>query len=168
MTQAHTYIIAFYLATSLILLSTPAASQNETVERQDNVAIQGYSPVSYFEKNRPERGKPEYSAEYLGRTYYFASEDQVKTFKRNPEKYKPMFDVCPYSLALGRRVAIDPTRFKLIAGRLLLFHNSDEMDALEEWNSREDKQVLLERAKDNHRFFQEHMNNSRNRNYDRP
>src|SRR3546814_8082187 len=39
-----------------------------------NLAIEGYSPVSYFEKNLPEKGKPEFQGTYQGKVYYLASE----------------------------------------------------------------------------------------------
>lgn len=54
---------------------------------------------------------------------------------------------CPYHLTLGRAVAIDPTNYKILDGQLLIFHKSEEMDGLEKWNSHDDEQELLRRAK---------------------
>ncbi|MEX2515580.1 MAG: YHS domain-containing (seleno)protein [Gammaproteobacteria bacterium] len=120
----------------------------------EQVAIKGYSPVSYFENGFPELGSPQFSAEYDDKTYYFTSSDQVDKFKNNPEKYRPLFDACPYSLTLGRKVSIDPTRFKIIAGQLLLFHKSEEMDALQQWNEQDDDEGLLNKARRQYKFFQ--------------
>lgn len=114
----------------------------------EDVAIQGYSPVSYFEKNLAERGRPEFSAGYQGKTYWFASAEQVEVFNRDPKHYVPLFsEFCPYSLTLGRKVAIDPTRFKILDGQLLLFHNSVELDALKEWNKKGDDAGQLRKAR---------------------
>lgn len=124
-------------------------TQDESVS--EHVAIEGYSPVSYFEKGIAEKGKSEFSVAYEGRTYYLSSEKQAGKFNRNPEKYKPLFDVCPYSLKLGRNVSIDPTRFKIVDGNLLLFHNSEELDALKEWNEEGDDLRQLKEARKQHK-----------------
>lgn len=118
------------------------------------IAIEGYSPVSYFEKNIAEQGKPEFQARYDGKTYYFASAEQVRTFEADPKHYAPVFgEYCPYSLALGRRVAIDPTRFRIVDGQLLLFHRSAELDALTEWDKSKDKERILRRANSEYTLF---------------
>lgn len=115
-----------------------------------NLAIQGYSPVSYFEKNKAEMGLPQFNSEYKGKLYWFTSADQTDTFNSNPTQYIPRFDaLCSYNLALGRRATIDPTNFKIIDGQLLLFHRSDEMDALKAWDHSENEDKLLRRAEGN-------------------
>lgn len=129
-----------------------------TVEAEDSeapLAIEGYSPVSYFEEGRPERGSPEHSTVYNQRTYHFTSEEQLERFEADPESYEPLFpDHCPYNLALGREAAIDPTNYKIVDGHLLLFHRSEEMDGLEAWENHEDSErELLERARGQYTLF---------------
>lgn len=138
----------------LLISMTVNAQQIREDSVSDDVAIEGYSPVSYFEKGIAERGKSEFSVDYQGRTYYFASAEQAGKFSRDPVKYKPRFDLCPYSLTLGRKVAIDPTSFKIIAGQLLLFHNSEELDALKEWNKKDDDLGQLKAAERQYKAFQ--------------
>lgn len=112
-------------------------------EAPPDVAIGGYSPVSYFERNRAERGSPQFAAEHEGKTYWLVSAEQKARFEADPRAFEPAFNAfCPFSLALGRKVAIDPTRFKIVEGKLLLFHNSAELDALEEWNLKGDEHWL--------------------------
>ena len=97
-----------------------------------NIGIKGYSPVSYFEHNRAERGKADHQYTYKNRVYYFTSAAQVETFKQTPDAYLPKFgEYCPYSLSLGRRVAIDPTNFKIQNDELLLFHSSVELATID-------------------------------------
>lgn len=112
------------------------------------IALEGYSVVSYFDPGRAERGSPEHSVSHDGQVYFFTSDAQRRAFESEPEAYLPRFNAsCPYSLILGRDVAIDPTRFKVIGGRLLLFHNSSELDALEAWeNDERSDQELLDQA----------------------
>lgn len=128
------------------------------VEAEDSeplLAIEGYSPVSYFEEGHPERGSPEHAAVYNERTYHFTSEEQLARFEADPERYAPLFpDHCPYSLALGRQARIDPTRYKIVDGHLLLFHYSEEMDGLKAWENHEDSErELLERANGQYTIF---------------
>lgn len=116
---------------------------------QQNAAIQGYSPVSYFTKNIAEHGSSDHQFQYKDKLYFFTSPEQIKLFRAQPEQYLPRYGAyCPYSLTLGRHVAIDPTNFKIVDGSLLLFHRSDEMDALKEWNSSKNEKKLLKEADD--------------------
>ena len=104
----------------------------------DNIGIQGYSAVSYFETGRAEPGSADYSVEFDKRIYYFTSAEQAETFRQQPQQYMPKFgEYCPYSLALGRRVGIDPTNFSIVDGQLLLYHNSVELDTLDVQSQRE-------------------------------
>ena len=112
-------------------------------EPSNNPANGGYSLVSYFEKNKAEMGSAEYSVEYEGKHYWFSSADQINTFNSNPARYLPRFSgFCAYSLALGRKVSVDPTKFKIIADQLLLFHP----EGLVEWTRSNNDDELLRRA----------------------
>jgi hypothetical protein len=85
----------------------------------------------------------------------FTSSEQIDTFHANPTRYLPVFaEFFPYSLTLGRMVAIDPTNFKIVADRLLLFHRSDEIDGLKAWNRSGDEKELMRRAKGQFTLFE--------------
>ena len=118
-------------------------------------AIEGYSPVSYFDEGKPERGSPEFTSTHEGELYYFTSAQQKRQFDMNPDAYAPTFPHnCPYNLAKGREVAIDPTNFKIVNGELLLFHKSPEQDGLVRWNKETSKEgvteaQLMEKAQNN-------------------
>lgn len=120
------------------------------VVAESDLAIEGYSPVSYFTEGAAQRGSPEFAARHEGKLYYMTSPKQLHMFRENPEKFVPALGAhCPYSLSLGRSVAIDPERFKIIDGRLYLFHRSEELDALKAWNEADDteRRSRLESAK---------------------
>lgn len=135
---------------SLLFLPLQAPAQDALP-----LAIEGYSPVSYFEEGRPERGLPEFTAVHEDRTYRFTDAEQQDKFEADPEAYAPIFpNHCPYNLALGRRASIDPTNFKIAGDSLLLFHRSDEMDGLERWNENGDEQELMSRAESNWTLFE--------------
>lgn len=96
-------------------------------------AIEGYSPVSYFTEGAAEKGSPDYAVEHDGDVYFLTSREQMALFAQDPDKYRPRHKACPYSLAYGMVLPLDPTNFKIIGGSLLLFHRSEEKDALLEW-----------------------------------
>ena len=128
------------------LFGTTVAAQ-DTGTAAVEPAIGGYSPVSYFTENKAELGSPEFSVEHEGRVYFLTSQEQVEIFATNPKKYRPRYDLCPYSLALGMVLPLDPTNFKIIGDNLLLFHLSDEKDALQEWEaSKISEEELIRRA----------------------
>jgi len=57
---------------------------------QTGTALQGYDPVSYH-RDKPKKGKEEYSFFYHGATYLFSNQNTLKTFQDNPERYLPAF-----------------------------------------------------------------------------
>lgn len=123
--------------------------------REPHIAIQGYSPVSYFSRHIAEKGSPEFAVEYDGKTYHLTSQQQADDFQKNPRQFIPLFaEFCPYSLTLGRQVSIDPTNFKIIGSKLLLFHKDEEMDGLKQWNDHGNDQELLEKANQQYLRFQ--------------
>ncbi len=143
------FVLALF--TCLIALNSGSLRAEE-----DDVllGIQGYSPVSYFEHGRAEKGSPEYTATYNQRIYQFTSAEQLARFNADPRSFEPMFpNHCPFNLALGRQASIDPENFKIVGGNLLLFHRSEDMDGLEEWEAENNDDELLERAKAQYTLF---------------
>lgn len=106
-------------------------------------ALEGYSPVSYFEKNAAERGSPDHQVRHGDQTYYFTSPEQVAAFRADPEKYVPAFGgTCAFGQSIEKEFQPDPTRFKIVDGRLLVFLKTDEVDALGLWNKEGDAACL--------------------------
>ena len=99
------------------------------------VALEGYCPVAYFAVNKPVRGKPEYASTCHDVTYYFVSANAKKAFDRNPEKYIPAYGGwCAFGMSVSDKFPVDPTNFKIVDGRLMLFLGNKNVDALALWN----------------------------------
>lgn len=114
------------------------------MSQKNQPAIGGYSPVSYFEHGRAERGSPAHQARHDGHTYYFTSAQQAETFQAQPEKYAPAFGgTCAFGHVIGKDLEIDPESFKIVDGKLLLFKKSDGVDALALWNKEGDAACML-------------------------
>lgn len=116
---------------------------------QDSLALLGYSPVSYFEKNRAELGKKEFAVTHEGITYHFTDANQVKLFKANPTRYEPAHGGwCSVMMGgSGNRAMANPEAFKIVDGRLMVFYRGKTqqgalVDGLAIWNSRNEAAVL--------------------------
>ena len=98
------------------------------------VALRGYSPVSYFEVGRPQKGRKEFKSNHNGINYYFTSASQKKKFDSNPSKYEPAYGGwCAYGVAIGGLFRIDPEKYKIVDNKLLVFLNNLEVDAKALW-----------------------------------
>lgn len=111
---------------------------------KNKLAIEGYDPVAYFPKEDGGVGKAVKGSEKLththrGVTYRFASQSNLDTFKKNPNKYEPTYGGwCASAMADGgRKVEIDPKNFKVTDGRLFLFYKSFLQNAIDFWNKDE-------------------------------
>lgn len=110
------------------------------------IALEGYCPVAYFAVDKAVRGKPEFASTYEDVTYHLVSADAKKAFDASPEKYVPAFGGwCAFGMAVHDKFPVDPTKFKIVGGRLLVFLNNKNVDAQKLWNSGDEKE-LLEKA----------------------
>lgn len=137
----------------IILFSLPGVSQDDDHRRKnfninDNVAIDGFDPVSYF-NGKPLEGKSNLSFTHHGVTYLFASAANLNKFKTAPEKYEPAYGGwCAYAMGeSGEKVKIDPETFTILDGRLYLFYNFWGNNTLKDW--KKDERKLKETADQN-------------------
>lgn len=90
--------------------------------RFSDVAIRGYDPVAYFTDGKPVKGSQEFSTEWNGATWQFASAEHLETFKAGPEKYAPAYGgYCAWAVATKKQKApTDPAAWSIVDGRLFL------------------------------------------------
>jgi nicotinamidase-related amidase/YHS domain-containing protein len=109
----------------------------------NGVAIQGFSPVSYITEGRAERGNPQFQAKHDGVTYFLTSSEQVELFHCDPEQYTPAYGGwCAYGMAVQDKFPVDPTNFKVVDGKVLLFLRNSKVDALQRWNAGDEAENL--------------------------
>lgn len=110
------------------------------------VALEGFSPVSYFTVGIAEKGDARFSADHNGVTYYMTSAEQVEMFKKNPSRYEPQCGGwCAFGMSVEDKFPVDPTQFEIVDGKLYLFLNNDSIDAHELWRQG-DKRELSRKA----------------------
>ncbi len=116
---------------------------------KDNVAIEGYDLVGYFQ-NKAVKGSAEHSVEHDGVIYHFANAENKKTFQSDPKKYLPQYGgFCAFGMAkMKAKVPINPTTFAIHKGKLLLFFNGPykgkNFNTKTEWEK--DKDGILKEA----------------------
>ena len=129
----------------LILITVVCSAQQSEATRKkhfnldNNVALSGYDPVSYF-ANKPIEGNKNIKYSYKGVTYYFLTEKSKALFKANPEKYEPQYGGwCAYALAKKDPdlMDADPETYKITDGKLYVFYNSFGINTKKKWSKNE-------------------------------
>lgn len=114
-----------------------------------NIALQGYSPVSYADLGLAQRGTKEFKSEHAGINYYLTSKEQKTSFDSNPSKYLPQYGgFCAFGIYAGAKFRVDPNKFISKNGMYYLFLNNVELDAKQLWLN-EDESALVSAANTN-------------------
>ncbi len=140
------------LALALTFLSQVALAQDKQAYNIDNsnIALQGYSPVSYLDLGLAQRGLKEYKSEHDKVVYYFTSAEQKQKFDRNPEKYLPQYGgYCAFGVYAGAKFRPDPNKFIVKDGKYFLFLYNLELDAQQLWLKENNHAGLMKKADDN-------------------
>ncbi|MEM8815415.1 MAG: YHS domain-containing (seleno)protein [Pseudomonadota bacterium] len=125
--------ITHYLAATLILVGTafPAFADVATATDDNDVILAGHDAVAYFTDGKPVLGSAEYSAQYDGAIYRFASAENRDRFRANPAKYAPAYGgYCALGTAFGKKFLVDGKAFEIVEGRLYVNKN---LDVYETW-----------------------------------
>jgi len=74
------------------VLALPTAWAEEPINTDpQGLAIKGYDPVAYFTQGKPLKGSEEFTYQWMGAQWRFASAEHLDLFKSNPEKYAPQY-----------------------------------------------------------------------------
>ena len=95
-------------------------------QSSDGVAIEGYDPVAYFTDSKPVMGSSEYTYQWHGAVWHFASAQHRDAFAKSPESYAPQYGgYCAYGVSQGHTAPVDPAAWKIINGKLYLNYNRE-------------------------------------------
>ena len=122
-------VVAFLFVTSVFAQDKMANNIDNS-----NIALQGYSPVSYLDLGLAQKGNKNFKSNYKEVVYYFTSEDQKTTFDKNPQKYLPQYGgFCAFGCYAGAKFRVDPNKFIVKDGKYFLYLNNIELDAKQLW-----------------------------------
>lgn len=115
-----------------------------------NIALQGYSPVSYLDLGIAQKGIKEFKSEHNKVVYYFTDADQKKKFDKNPSKYMPQYGgYCAFGVYAGAKFRPDPNKFIVKDGKYFLYLYNLELDAQQLWLAESNHNKLMNKANAN-------------------
>ncbi|WP_298545920.1 YHS domain-containing (seleno)protein [uncultured Aquimarina sp.] len=135
-----------------VLFTATISAQDKKANNIDNsnIALQGYSPVSYLDLGIAQRGTKAYKSEHEKVVYYFTSKEQKTTFDKNPKKYMPQYGgFCAFGIYAGAKFRPDPNKFVVKDGKYFLFLYNIELDAQQLWLAENNHKSLVSKANSN-------------------
>jgi len=110
------------LASAIVCLAAPATAAVDPVEKDGKgVAVKGYDVVAYFTQSKPVKGTQQFTHQWNGATWQFASAADRDLFAADPAKYAPQYGgYCAYGVSQNHAVPIDPEAWRIIEGKLYL------------------------------------------------
>lgn len=143
------YFIILSLLTGLL---TNILAQDNMANNIDNsnIALEGYSPVSYADLGLAQKGLKQYKSEYKKVSYYFTSAEQKASFDQSPERYIPQYGgYCAFGIYAGAKFRPNPNKFITKDGKYYLFLENLELDAQQLWQNEKDTNALVKTANKN-------------------
>ena len=103
------------------MLSASAAMAVDEHYIDGDAVVGGYDVVSYHTMGKPTEGSSDFSAEYQGATWYFASAENLEMFNADPAKFAPAYGGwCSAGASKGKKVPTLPDLFAIVDGQLYL------------------------------------------------
>lgn len=136
----------------LLAISHLSTAQDKMANNIDNsnIALNGYSPVSYLNLGLAQKGSKQFKSEYKKVVYYFTSAAQKTAFDKSPEKYLPQYGgYCAFGIYAGAKFRTDPTKFIVKDNKYYLFLYNVELDAKELWLKENNHKLLANKADGN-------------------
>jgi len=120
-------LFAACLALAPAVLAAPAANAEPPVYTGSfsDTALQGYDPVAYFEQGEAVKGSDDFTTEYMGATFKFASAADRDAFIADPAAYAPQYGgYCAWAMADGKYAKGDARYWRIVDGKLYLNYNA--------------------------------------------
>ena len=101
--------------------------------RFGNLAIGGYDPVAYFKEGKPVEGSRQFTSDWNGATWRFASQDNLNAFKADPQRYAPQYGgYCAWAVGARNQLAAgDPQYWRIVDGKLFLNYDKSVQEKWE-------------------------------------
>ena len=126
----RTLASATAVALALGLFAAEKAAAGPQYVDETGYAVSGYDVVAFFDKAQAPvgeaqpaatPGRAEFTAEWNGAKWAFASAENMARFLADPERYAPAYDGhCAYGVAKGGKVPGNPNLWRIVDGVLYL------------------------------------------------
>ena len=112
------------LACAALAVPASADAAQPSVFSEGGAAINGYDPVAYFELEGPVEGTSEFSLEWNGATWHFATAANRDLFEADPDAFAPQYGgYCAYAVSRGYTASTDPDAWSVHDDKLYLNYN---------------------------------------------
>lgn len=121
------FLRAAALIGALFMTATTASARDAEVYTGtfSSLAVGGYDAVAYFKAGKPVQGVAQFTTDYKGATWRFASKENLDAFKANPTAYAPQYGgYCSWAVAQGYTASGDPQVWKIVNGKLYLNYDT--------------------------------------------
>lgn len=114
-----------YAAALFVGIDAAAADRVDPVNKnRTSLALKGFDPVAYFSEGKPVKGSSQFTYQWMGATWQFASQQSRDAFAANPAQYAPQYGgYCSWAVSRGYTADTDPEAWKVVGGRLYLNYN---------------------------------------------
>ncbi len=110
-----------FLAAVLAFAVPVLAQKSEVYSSWVGAAIRGYDPVAFFTEGKPVEGSRQFTHQWKGATWRFASAQNRDAFAVAPDKFAPQYGgYCAYGVANGYTVSTVPEAWSVVGGKLYL------------------------------------------------
>ena len=108
------------IAVAAMLPATVAMAVDEHF-MDGGAVVGGYDVVAYHTVGQPTEGSADFSAEYQGATWHFASAENLEMFTADPAKFAPAYGGwCSAGASKGKKVPTMPDLWAIVDGQLYL------------------------------------------------
>jgi len=120
--------------------ATGAMADEIYTDTFSDVAIDGTDTVAYFTEGRPVEGSAEFSHEWNGATWHFASAENRDLFAADPEAYAPQYGgYCAFAVSQGYTASTVPEAWDIVDGKLYLNYSLGVQDR---WQGNRDNFIV--------------------------
>ncbi|HSG87799.1 MAG TPA: YHS domain-containing (seleno)protein [Pseudomonadales bacterium] len=118
-------LLALLAATLLSFGASASAAERIYTGLFSNTAVGGYDTVAYFTDGKPVKGSREFTTEWMGAEWRFASQEHLDAFVADPERYAPRYGgYCAWAVSQGYTASGDPEHWAIVDDRLYLNYDA--------------------------------------------
>ncbi len=101
-------LLIIVLLTASATVERVAAAAEIVNATAAGIAVDGFDTVAYFELGHPVKGRANYSVDYKGVQWLFATPEHRNAFAANPERYAPQYNgFCAVAVSEGTAAEVD-------------------------------------------------------------
>lgn len=124
-------LLALAAAAGMLTALPARAAEDPVYATLLGTAINGYDAVAYHNEGRPVEGSAEFTFEWEGATWRFASAANRDLFAADPARWAPQYGgYCAWAVSNGYTASTDPNAWDVVDGRLFLNYS---LDVRERW-----------------------------------